>query len=354
MKVEEPNSHRHCMVIEDWPQADHLMWLRMTQKAAILEDPGVGSTWRPSTELGRRRYYGRWLSYLTHLEPNALGIVPLARITEDRVQRYFIALQEDGLSYRTIHGYLIILLLVLKNEKGLTHNQWIKKYVTHVQALASEESCTGRQIAPPTEVLEKAFAYMRECHEKPCHLLLDIHVRFRDGLMIALQTARALRPSNLAMIEIGRHLIEGPGGHHMVFKGHEVKTNEPYNYPFPKFLESFLQTYLSVHRPALLQGRRSAGLWISNEGRMMTQNSLSKRFKVMTQRLLGYQVSPHAFRHSAATYVATEHPNILSTTPAILHHSSNKTAERYYTMANGTAASRRYQDVLFSKNRSAR
>lgn len=186
------------------------------------------------------------------------------------------------------------------------------------------------------------------CSEKPVHLSLDVHVRFRDGLMIALQTARALRMKNLVMIELENHMTRSSSGYWLKFSGGEIKTGEPYLARIPTRLTPYVDTYLDLHRRALLQGNHSKAFWISNTGHAMKAPSLSHRIRIMTKRLLGYELPPHAFRHAAATSIAVDHPELIRTTPAVLHHKSGDTAEKYYTMANETAASRKYQDVIKS------
>ncbi len=179
-------------------------------------------------------------------------------------------------------------------------------------------------------------------------------VRFRDGLMIALLAARPMRVSNLVSIRFGQHLIRQGDGWALVFEPHEMKNRRPFEIPFPRELESALDTYLQTWRPILLQDQDMEHLWITQYGRPMNSESAYVRVTKVTLRVLGKSVNPHLFRDCAATSVALEDPEHVQIIASILGHSSLSTAEKYYNQARSTEAGRIYQNVMTAIRREIR
>jgi hypothetical protein len=57
-------------------------------------------------------------------------------------------------------------------------------------------------------------------------------------------------------------------------------------------------------------------------------------------------MSPHAFRHCAATTVAVHRPELVDIIPGVLNHSSRATNEKFYNMAGMLEASRAHSDLV--------
>ena len=65
-----------------------------------------------------------------------------------------------------------------------------------------------------------------------------------------------------------------------------------------------------------------------------------------TKRFLGVRISPHRFRHCAATSIATARPELAALLRPLLGHGAGNTAERYYNRAQMVSASRRYSSEM--------
>lgn len=338
---------RRCLPFAEWPEADQALWARLRHKASPLDDPGPGAQWREVTDQNRRIQYGRWLNYLGRSSPAFLAQDPVTRLSRTQVAAYVDCLAGQRLKPRTIIGYLVAILIIAQFAGKGRDWSWLRNLVNRLDAEAREQTGPSYKVPPIGQLFQLAVKYMQTCANKPPHLPLDVHVRFRDGLMIAVLCARALRRRNLTMIEIGRHLTETSEGYRLVFTAPEIKTGQFYDAALPKAIVPYTRTYLATHRPALLQGAESQTLWIANTGRPMTGNSIRTRVQIMTKRLLGYELTPHAFRHAGATTIAMDHPDLLHTTSSLLHHSGPDTAQRYYNLASSTVASRRYQTALY-------
>jgi integrase len=70
-----------------------------------------------------------------------------------------------------------------------------------------------------------------------------------------------------------------------------------------------------------------------------------------TSRRFGIRLTPHEFRHCAATSVAEWLPAVARIVRIILGHTTGATAERHYIHASGKIAAERYQKVVLTGRR---
>ncbi len=95
-----------------------------------------------------------------------------------------------------------------------------------------------------------------------------------------------------------------------------------------------------------LAGQVSDFLWISKDGHRMRDHHVSKRIVKVTKRELGIPISPHLFRHCAATSIAETSPELARIIRPLLAHTRITTSERYYNRASVLQASRRHADAI--------
>ena len=74
----------------------------------------------------------------------------------------------------------------------------------------------------------------------------------------------------------------------------------------------------------------------------MLDHHVSKRIVKVTERILGTKISPHLFRHCAATSIAELSPEFARIIRPLLAHATIMTSERYYNRASVLEASRRH------------
>jgi integrase len=79
-----------------------------------------------------------------------------------------------------------------------------------------------------------------------------------------------------------------------------------------------------------------------------------RRIMRLTKERLGFAINPHSFRTAAATSIAFEAPEKVLITKEILGHSTMRTSEAYYNLAQAVEASRRHQDHVGSLRRIGR
>jgi integrase len=190
--------------------------------------------------------------------------------------------------------------------------------------------------------------------------------RYRDGLMIALLAARPLRRRNFAAIEIGRHLLREGDQYVLRFEGEETKTGAAIEDLVPARLTHYLERYLSCYRPFLagrtelwVDRRRQLNvvgmaLWVSTFCSAMSQGAVYEQIRKLTRARFGRALTPHLFRDSAATSIATEDPEHVYVAKSVLGHSSLQTSEKHYIHAQSLQASRRFQAFVLALRRGGR
>ena len=345
---------RRCPKIEEWPEADHVAWMKAIREDHVLDDPGPASHWSPATLHKNRRGYGRWLSFVLDQNLVTRDQHPADRITKAAVRGYLALLESQGLAPYTVVARIDELRAVIAAMAPDRDWQWLTDLVTRLRRrakpvtnkrsrlVASEDlSCLGLRLIEDAELATGRTLELRA-------------VQFRDGLMIVLLAARQLRASNLASIEIGRHLLHHGTEWALTFEAHEMKSRRPYEAPFPRALEPALERYLDRWRPVLRRGHQTDRLWITRYGRAMGYKAVYARVTRVTKEGLGRPVNPHLFRDCGATSIAIEDPEHVHIIAAILGHASHATAERYYNQAQSLEAGRLYQEFIATQRREMR
>ena len=357
---------RRCLKLDEWPEADRMAWMRATREDHVLDDPGPACHWSPATRHKNRRGYGRWLTFLLDQNLVILGQHPADRVTKEAVRGYLALLEDQGLAPYTVAARIDELRTVVAAMAPDRDWQWLTALVTRLRRRARPISNKRSRIMPSKGLFGLGLGLMEEAGVTESRNPVLRAVRFRDGLMIALLAARPLRVSNLVSIRLGQQLIRQGSGWALVFEPHEMKNRRPFEIPFPRELDTaldtylqtwrpvLLQTYLLTWRPILLQDHEMDHLWITQYGRPMNSKAAHARVTKVTMRALGKSLNPHLFRDCAATSVALEDPEHVQIIASILGHSSLSTAERYYNQARTLEAGRAYQGTIQNIRKASR
>jgi integrase len=91
----------------------------------------------------------------------------------------------------------------------------------------------------------------------------------------------------------------------------------------------------------------SNALWLRARGvGALTPESISKLIGGRTEAEFGDRISPHRFRHCAASTIAVFAPSEIRTAVGLLDHSSARTTHQHYILARGIEASRHYAKIV--------
>ncbi len=227
---------------------------------------------------------------------------------------------------------------------------WMRSIISRARAQHTPAQAKHEKIVSATALLELGFELMRQAE-------LDGNIKrravtYRDGLMIAVLSARPLRLKNFVGLELCRTFVRRGHAWWIDIPAEETKTKVPIEMPLPDEFTSVVDVYLSDYRPVLC-GRRgrwasSVGdaLWVSADGSPIQDRPTHQRIVERTRAAFGHPVNPHLFRDCVATSVAIDDPNHFGIAARLLGHRNQATTERYYDQARSIDAIRRHQALV--------
>jgi integrase/recombinase XerD len=146
---------------------------------------------------------------------------------------------------------------------------------------------------------------------------------FRNKVMMELLYATGMRISELLGLTI-----------HDLYRDQNMilvhgKGSKQRYVPYLNSLNPLLNTYLSVHRPSLLQLKQGDFLFLNRFGARLSRMGFWKILKQACLKAgIKHDVSPHTFRHSFATHLLEAGVN-LRVVQSLLGHSSINTTQIY-------------------------
>jgi integrase len=330
---------------EDWPANDRLAWEVAITPAFLFGEGGTAAHWAQATLHGYRATYGRWLRFLISrgwLDAQApFG----SRARPDRVAAYVERL-EGRIAPLSVWSYLSDLHNIHYRLAPDHDWSWLRDIVNRLHLRVGPRHIAPSRLRPIDELFRAGLDAMDRAEAEGPQTRLRDSVHYRNGLMIALLAGTLLRMKNFAALEVGRSLIRQSDGYLLVVPASEVKNHQEIEQPIIGRLTPYLDRYFEHHHPRLLQGGESKYLWINQYGGVMKPHAVGVRITKVTLALVGVAISPHLFRHSAATTIAIEDPEHAMIIRSLLAHSRADTAERYYIRGGIAEAGRRHAATI--------
>jgi integrase len=344
------------MPLSAWPEADRCAWLGALEEDPLAPGgPGAAVKWRPSTRRLAEIGYGVWLAWLDRKGCLVADTAPAVRATPDALREFLSDMRWAGLSDHSAATRLVGLAGALGMIAPDFDARFISRAAGRVRARAKRVSDLEARFRPPEDLLVLGHELMARADDPELDEL-DRALLFRDGLLIALMIHRPLRISNMAAVELDRHLRRTKGGFRLEFEAAEMKSARPFSCVFPKGLNAGLERYLAAFRPQLdarrVAGDVSSALWLGCRGLPMKPCAVEGVLRRRTRVAFGTALGPHLLRRIVATTVAERSPQNVSEVPIILGHQNLETSERHYIHANAIAAGHRLYDALAARRES--
>lgn len=166
-------------------------------------------------------------------------------------------------------------------------------------------------------------------------------MQYRDGLLVALLAAFALRRRTVTALKNGTQLIGAGNLWELEIPPEDVKGKRALDFTISPGLSGRIDLYLHTFRPRLPGAARHAALWPSNKGGPMSANAVYDTVCKRTKKAFGFSVNPHRFRHAAGTLWSVEDPeNVRGLKDFLSHASYEKTTETHYVMGQSRIAGR--------------
>jgi integrase len=331
-------THRLQLPFADWPEHDRNSLLAAFAKEGRFHR-GQASHWAVSTQHAVVAAIGRWLGFLLEFEPFALIEHPLERLTEDSLTRYIDHLSETVSSV----GRFVYLEHLRRGYRAIYQKSVPEILDAVVAQLRREYRPQPKEWVTTPRLTELGINLMNGAVRKDGQVR---KIAFRDGMMIMLLARRPIRRRAFAVMRIGTHLRQVGEEWRLIFRESETKSGRPFETAVPRKVVPFLARYLSEVRPMFRGTDGSDALWFNSKGYPLSVGAITNQIAHRTLAAFGHQITPHRFRHSAASTIAVLEPSEIAIAPGLLDQASLATTHAHYILSQSIEASRLYARVL--------
>jgi integrase/recombinase XerD len=325
----------------DWPADDQRLWTAAFEAGDRFEACGRGAHLAAST---REMLYERYAHFLRFVSVQHRNL--LTRPADERIDRRivaeFVAWRRKSCSDMTVSIELRCLrdaLALICPDADLS---WLLVVARRIAATAPRRTqrynliTSDRLYALGIALMDGAVADTDAAQRVRTR---DAYV-YRDGLMIALLALIPLRRRTLTTLKIGQHLVRSGDLWALDIPAADTKARRPLDYPISKELSVRIDVYLERFRCRIPGANTHTGLWASHLGGTTCAPAIGATVRKRTRSAFGFGVSPHRFRHAAASFWAIHDPVNVRGTKDLLGHASLLTTEKHYIMAQSRLAGR--------------
>jgi site-specific recombinase XerD len=328
------------MPLEEWPEGDRRRWQMALSPRGRRRITGRSRAahLKPKSIEKYQDGYSRFLGFLAwsgRLDPQA---PPEARVTDVVVAAYLDHLFDCGNSGHAIFGRLQELKAALRLLAPTAEFTWL--LCQDGVGIRQRLDMTRRSftIHHPRRLYGWGLQLMRRA------LTLTgpqrRRVMLRDGLLIALLAARAMRLRSVASLDLETRLRRIDDRWHVLLGPDDVKTGRPITYSVPPSLSAWIDRYVNVERVELLGGRFSPAFWIGWDGKPLGARGIEKRIRWQSAKEFGKgeAFGPHRFRYCVATVAPVEDPEAAANGASMLGITRSTYTEAYDRGERETAA----------------
>lgn len=341
-------------------QDDLASYLAWAAGADALAEDGPARRLKPSTLRLRREQMRIAASVLAAVLGSASAITSLAvLVTPDHAKRVLTAMlaeRPDRKPSAFMRGIGMALLAVARH--------WVKAAEADIDGLRFLQRRMG---STPSELTEKNRALVRRFEDHrlrtallalPATLRKQAQTRrmspgrrlqkMQVAVAIELLLVAPMRLQNLADLQLGRQLQwpNGRGGClFIVLRDDETKNDEPLEYEVPPASRALLEEYVDRYR-AHAGANDSQHLFVHQGGKPVSAAALRDRISKSIERELGVEMTPHQFRHLAATMFLDANPGAIGVVRDLLGHKSMKTTTNFYAGRRSRKAGEAWDQFL--------
>lgn len=314
---------------------------------------------RPATVVTRQRQLRAAASALVHSGVNPAEITSIATLAAlpnaKRILHFMMQRNPDGKSSAGVAQLAIFIAKVAKHwvKVDTTHHDKLKRLASRVAVSVSGMTAKNRDrlrvfddpemvaafVCLP-DTIQKAVEKDRRAPKLKAHLA-------QMAAAIAIQIVIPLRRTNLAAIDINRHLVANRNGVYLVIPEAETKNREPINFQIPGFALEVVKWYIRDYRPYLVAGGSSA-LFPGRGGALKSPHTLGLQLKDTIKQFLGIDFNIHLFRHAAGKIFLDINPGNYEVLRQLLRHKSINTTTSAYSGAETRQAGLLYANIVES------
>jgi integrase len=335
-------SRCHRLAYADWPAEDRRLWEELSREMDVFDEELPISRLSVKKQKAMKYYYGAFLGYLAIHCAERLRLPPEARLDRDLIADYVQNFLGDNYPGSTLATFIDHLRYVLSAFSPDGNWSWLREIANRLRAHA--EPKPQRHITSDLllrlglELMDRAEAEATAVGA----VTVDHAKTFRDGLIIALLAAVPLRRGTLAKLSVGKQLIRSGSVWALDIPAEDTKTRVPLEYSISPSLSARIDTYLEKFRCRFPGADTHDALWASMRkgGQPLTGSHIYQSVVARTCAAFGFAVTPHRFRHAAATFWGERDPANVRGAKDLLGHASFQITEKYYNMAKSRIAGR--------------
>lgn len=317
-----------------------------------LEKMSVAAGWRDTTYnyyLSNVGFFVGWLQWTDRFQ-DTWDLHQYA--TPDVIGAYVEDLRVFTLSSRTIANRVDGVRAALAALSSGYPTAWLMRGINELRKELSDRRRTGERSQHTSELVSLGMELMNQAG-RPGSNQRDVTkaILYRDGLMIVFLALAVPRLSPLQVMQLGQHLVPHDGSFKIQWTPQEMKEGKAYEALLPLELAKLFQRYIDEFRSVLLALARGGpakavpAVWVSCVGRQLSRGGIKHAIKKHTKLRFGESVFPHAFRHSAATSLALDRPDLIRVATPLLQHQS-ESSRNLYVLADKIDASREFGEAL--------
>ena len=333
-----PRNVNHALKLADWPPVDALAWAQaLTRANSPFRKYGGGRRRSPRTYDKYTKGYGMWLRYLQDMDELDPAVAAADRVTLDRIDGYFVHLEERGNGDYTIVGRFEELrgaLQLIAPERDFG-------FVTRPEGVSIRQmlDMSRRAVFVPDSRHNELWA--EDLYHEALTLPVPARrqILMRDAAMIGILASRAPRARALMQCRLGSHLKRTAEGWDLVQDTSVTKARNILELSLGPRVSRILERYITVERNELLAGRESDAPWITEKGEPLGRKGMEYMIAFRSKQRYGVSFGPHRFRASLPTTRAVVAGDRPLDGPLLLGNGAEMTLKSY-TRANNLAASR--------------
>lgn len=338
-----------------WPDT----WrLRAQPLLAVDEDPVLDgrlvSAWSPTTLVVTVRCLARLFN-----AAQSLGFE--ADINRDVVRAYLARAQQRTTAGEISVASVAVILRCASSIAPVVFPErdwtWLRKAERGIKRLAERApSRNAARAMPAPELYLAGRALLNEASSrlKTARGRRDRTKAFRlarAGIATVLLITTPVRISALTLLRLGEHI--DMDFRRLTLNADETKERRADERELPEDISELLRRFMTFR--AEIAARSETRLFVSERsGGPLTSGALSRDVVSALKSLLGQPVNPHAFRHSAASYIVSEAPAEGDLAATILNHNSPTMTRRYRAAARQIVAGRALQAAHEITSRASR
>lgn len=338
-----------------WPPGfQRLRYLRHAKAGPFIKH-NVAATWSEGTyelNVSNVSYFVGWLKWSSRLDRHAeLSIW----VTPEIMAAYVQDMRDAGLSPRSIANRVDGVRAALSALSPEIPTPWLMRGINMLRAEPSDRRRTQARTQHTARIVELGVSLMKQAVAEDGDATAHQRaVLYRDGLIIAFMALAVPRLKTVSLMQLGQHLVRQQDRYRIAWSAREMKERRPHEGQLGPELSELIQRYLDEFRPVLTtkskNRKRSAqsAVWVNKHGGPLSAKGIYNLIVERTGTAFGTPMFPHAFRHSAATTLVLERPDLIRLVTPLLQHRDSSSRE-FYVLADNVEAGHRYGAVIAAR-----